>query len=49
MNCMADGARGGIQTVDAIEACMASAPRYPRPRELAAVETVAAEGFSIID
>jgi sugar/nucleoside kinase (ribokinase family) len=29
MNCMADGARGGIQTVEAIEAFMASAPRYP--------------------
>jgi sugar/nucleoside kinase (ribokinase family) len=49
MNCMADGARGGIQTVDAIEAFMASASRYPRPRELAAVEVVPAEGFSIID
>ena len=30
MNCMADGARGGIQTVAAIEAFMASAPRYQR-------------------
>jgi len=37
MNCMADGARGGIQTVAAIEAFMAGAERYPRPRELAAV------------
>jgi sugar/nucleoside kinase (ribokinase family) len=37
MNCMADGARGGIQTVAAIEAFMASAERYPRPGELAAV------------
>jgi sulfofructose kinase len=38
MNCMADGARGGIQPVMAIEAFMASAERYPRPRELEAVE-----------
>jgi sugar/nucleoside kinase (ribokinase family) len=37
MNCMADGARGGIQTVAAIEAFMAGAERYPRPSELAAV------------
>jgi sugar/nucleoside kinase (ribokinase family) len=29
MNCMADGARGGIQTVEAIEAFMASAQKYP--------------------
>jgi len=36
MNCMADGARGGIQTVAAIEAFMASAERYERPRELLA-------------
>jgi sugar/nucleoside kinase (ribokinase family) len=32
MNCMADGARGGIQPVEAIEAFMASAPRYPQPK-----------------
>ncbi len=36
MNCMADGARGGIQKVAAIEAFMAEAERYPRPAELAA-------------
>ena len=35
MNCMADGARGGIQAVDAIEAFMVSAERYPRQGELA--------------
>jgi sulfofructose kinase len=35
MNCMADGARGGIQTAAAIEAFMAGAPRYQRPGELA--------------
>jgi sulfofructose kinase len=34
MNCMADGARGGIQTVDAIEAFMVSAERYQRPGEV---------------
>jgi sulfofructose kinase len=37
MNCTADGARGGIQTVAAIEAFMAVAERYPRPVELAAL------------
>lgn len=37
MNCMADGARGGIQAVAAIEAFMASAERYPKPNELAEV------------
>lgn len=31
MNCMADGARGGIQTVAAIEAFMVGAPRYQKP------------------
>jgi sugar/nucleoside kinase (ribokinase family) len=34
MNCMADGARGGIQTVEAIEAFMGSAPRYPLAKAL---------------
>jgi sulfofructose kinase len=34
MNCMADGARGGIQTVAAVEAFMANAERYDRPRDL---------------
>ncbi|MGA7157941.1 MAG: PfkB family carbohydrate kinase [Acidobacteriaceae bacterium] len=38
MNCMADGARGGIQTVAAIEGFMASAEMYPKPTELAVVE-----------
>jgi sulfofructose kinase len=42
MNCMADGARGGIQAVDAIEAFIASAQRYQRPGELAAVVQVMA-------
>ena len=44
MNCMADGARGGIQTVAAIEAFMASAERYQPARELVAAEVVMAEG-----
>ncbi len=34
MNCMAEGARGGIQTVAAIEEFMASAPRYKKPDDL---------------
>jgi sugar/nucleoside kinase (ribokinase family) len=34
MNCLADGARGGIQTVAAIEAFMASAERYELIGEL---------------
>ncbi len=36
MNCMADGARGGIQNVPAIEVFMASAARYPRRDDLSA-------------
>ena len=36
MNCMAAGARGGIQAVEAIEAFMAGAERYPRTGEFAA-------------
>ncbi len=34
MNCMAEGARGGIQPVAAIEGFMASAPRYKKPDDL---------------
>lgn len=34
MNCMAEGARGGIQMVPAIEEFMASAPRYKKPDDL---------------
>ncbi len=37
MNCMADGARGGIRPAAAIEALMASAERYPRPTQFASV------------
>jgi sulfofructose kinase len=34
MNCMASGARGGIESVSAIENFMASTPRYDNPRGL---------------
>ena len=40
MNCMADGARGGIQNVLAIEAFMASAARYPRRDDISASKQV---------
>ncbi len=33
MNCMAAGARGGIQRVDAVENLMGAGPRYPTARE----------------
>jgi sugar/nucleoside kinase (ribokinase family) len=41
MNCMADGARGGIRPVETIEALMASTSRYERIGELILVEQVA--------
>ncbi len=34
MNCMAPGARGGIQSIEAIEALRSSTPRYQSAREL---------------
>jgi sugar/nucleoside kinase (ribokinase family) len=34
INCMATGARGGIETVAAIEDLMATAPRYQAPKEV---------------
>jgi sugar/nucleoside kinase (ribokinase family) len=37
INCMADGARGGIQTVEAIESLMANGARYETPHEFAAL------------
>jgi sugar/nucleoside kinase (ribokinase family) len=37
LNCMAEGARGGIGTVPAIEALMRTAPRYPVPGNLPTV------------
>ena len=42
MNCMADGARGGIQTVAAIAEFMANAARYPKRDDLPALEQVLA-------
>ncbi len=35
MNCMASGARGGIHSVEEIEALLAGCERYPRPQEFA--------------
>lgn len=40
LNCMAEGARGGIKTVAAVEALMESAPRYQLPGDLAATATM---------
>jgi sulfofructose kinase len=37
MNCTADGARGNIGTVTAIEAMMVDTPRYPQPLSLPAM------------
>jgi sugar/nucleoside kinase (ribokinase family) len=42
MNCMGEGARGGIASVAAIEALMAAAPRYRRIPELEAPDAVGA-------
>jgi sulfofructose kinase len=42
MNCMADGARGGIKSIEAIEQLMASTPRYPNAGELSIVEQILA-------
>jgi sugar/nucleoside kinase (ribokinase family) len=48
MNCTADGARGGIATVEAIEALMRSGERYGRPGYLPAelLEGTRAEAYS---
>jgi sugar/nucleoside kinase (ribokinase family) len=40
MNCMADGARGGIRPVETIEGMMAETPRYENSGELIPVEQV---------
>ncbi len=40
MNCMAEGARGAIRTVEAIEALMATTDRYAAPRDLSSFEYV---------
>jgi sugar/nucleoside kinase (ribokinase family) len=42
MNCMADGARGGIRPVETIEALMASTPRYETSGDLILVEQIPA-------
>jgi sugar/nucleoside kinase (ribokinase family) len=42
MNCMADGARGGIRSIAAIDALMASTPRYRNSWALPMVEPVEA-------
>lgn len=38
INCMADGARGGIKSVEAIEALMTNGPRYENTSDLSAAE-----------
>jgi sugar/nucleoside kinase (ribokinase family) len=44
MNCMAEGARGGIRSVDAIEELMTTTPRYEGIDELSISVAVSAEG-----
>jgi sugar/nucleoside kinase (ribokinase family) len=41
-NCMADGARGGIQPVESIEALMATGTQYDKPFELASLHPIPA-------
>jgi sulfofructose kinase len=43
MNCMAEGARGGIRSVEAIEGLMATTSRYEGLSELATSESVSAK------
>jgi sulfofructose kinase len=43
LNCMHEGARGGIQSVEAIETLMATAPRYEVIEDLSISEVVSAE------
>jgi len=43
LNCMHEGARGGIRSVEAIEGLMASTPRYEGVEELSTSEVVSAE------
>jgi sugar/nucleoside kinase (ribokinase family) len=40
LNCMANGARGGIQSVDTIEALMAKTPRYRESGDLLALDHI---------
>jgi len=42
INCMADGARGGIKSVAEIESLMATGARYDTPREFAALSPATA-------
>jgi sulfofructose kinase len=44
MNCMAEGARGGIRSVEAIETLMTTTPRYEGIEELSLSEAVSADG-----
>jgi sugar/nucleoside kinase (ribokinase family) len=43
LNCMHEGARGGIRAVEAVEALMATTPRYEAVDGLSAIEAVPAE------
>jgi sulfofructose kinase len=43
LNCMHEGARGGIRSVEAIETLMASSPRYEVIEDLSVSEVVSAE------
>ena len=43
MNCMAEGARGGIRSVEEIETLMATTPRYEGIEDLSTSEVVSAE------
>jgi sulfofructose kinase len=45
MNCMAEGARGGISPAAAIEAFMATTPRYEATRNLVSLEEAPASRF----
>jgi sulfofructose kinase len=44
MNCMSEGARGGIRSVEAIETLMATTPRYDGIEEFSISEAVSADG-----
>jgi sulfofructose kinase len=47
MNCMAEGARGGIRSVEEIEALMAITPRYEALSELVTSERVSAKSLGV--
>ncbi|HZL29102.1 MAG TPA: carbohydrate kinase family protein [Acidobacteriaceae bacterium] len=48
MNCMGEGARGGIATVAAIEALMAATPRYRSMPDLATFDVAPANDFGVL-